>query len=496
MKTASGRYALVLGLLGLVIVLSMPVSPVVHAAPNYIGCSVPALIGAINAANATAAPDTIELFWGCTYTLTAVDNDNASTGGANGLPVITNDLTINGNHATIERDKNAAAFRILYSQAALQLNDITIRGGSVAGAHENGGGVDAQKTLIVNDSRFEENSATWSGGGVQAAGLNETPHVFTNVTFAGNSAAIGGGVFNGSDSLVTYSGVTFMKNNASMGAGMFSDWHAVTTLGNVTLSNNTGNAIEAQQTAVVNLNNVTIAYQSGYGINIWGPATINLKNTILANNAGGNCSTAMTNGGSNLDSDGSCGVGAATDPKLRATGLNDYGGPTLTIGLAAGSPAIDAGSDTVCNTSPVNKQDQRLVKRPQGGHCDIGAFEAGADLSIQKDATQKNKKLTFSLKVENHGATYAANTVVTDVLAGSLTFTSAKTTQGACSYDSKQRQVRCDLGSVSAGSVIVVTIKTKIAAGTTSVLNQAKVSAKTFDLSNSNNTATVNVKIQ
>lgn len=496
MRTQIGRSIFVVGLLGLLIALSVSAAPAVTVAPNYIGCSVPALISAINAANATAAPDTLELFWGCTYTLTAVDNDDASTGGANGLPVITNELTFNGNHATIERDKTAPAFRIIYSKAPLQLNDITIRGGSVAGGNENGGGVNSEKPLIVTNSVFEANTATWSGGGVQAVGGNAASHEFTNVTFVGNSAAIGGGVFNGSDSLVTYSGVTFYKNSASMGAGMFSDWDAVTTLGNVTLANNDGNAIETQETATVNSNNVTIAHNSGYGIDIWGPATINLKNTILANNGGGNCAGTMVNGGNNLDSDGTCGVGAATDPKLRATGLNDYGGPTLTIALATGSPAIDAGNDAVCNAAPVNKQDQRLVKRPQGMHCDIGAFEAGADLSIQKAATQNKKILTFKLTVENHGATYAENTVVTDKLVNALDFVSAKTTQGTCSYDATKRQVRCDLGSVSAGSVIVVTIKTKVANGTTNVRNQAKVSAKTYDLNPGNNTSAVNAKIQ
>lgn len=60
--------------------------------------------------------------------------------------------------------------------------------------------------------------------------------------------------------------------------------------------------------------------------------------------------------------------------------LGDYGGPTQTVPLLAGSPAIDHGDDATCaNTSgiaPVAGKDQRGVTRPQGPHCDIGAFEA------------------------------------------------------------------------------------------------------------------------
>ena len=40
------------------------------------------------------------------------------------------------------------------------------------------------------------------------------------------------------------------------------------------------------------------------------------------------------------------------------------------MALLAGSPAIDAGGDANCPAT-----DQRGVTRPQGSHCDIGAYE-------------------------------------------------------------------------------------------------------------------------
>jgi hypothetical protein len=39
------------------------------------------------------------------------------------------------------------------------------------------------------------------------------------------------------------------------------------------------------------------------------------------------------------------------------------------------SPALDAGDDAICTSPPVNGVDQRGVSRPQGPHCDIGAYE-------------------------------------------------------------------------------------------------------------------------
>ena len=56
------------------------------------------------------------------------------------------------------------------------------------------------------------------------------------------------------------------------------------------------------------------------------------------------------------------------DPKLGT--LGNYGGSTQTIPLQAGSSAIDMGNNATCAAT-----DQRGITRPQGLHCDIGAFE-------------------------------------------------------------------------------------------------------------------------
>ena len=60
-------------------------------------------------------------------------------------------------------------------------------------------------------------------------------------------------------------------------------------------------------------------------------------------------------------------------PKLGP--LQDNGGPTFTMALLAGSPALNAGDDALL-ASPFNlSTDQRGLPRPFGPHVDIGAFE-------------------------------------------------------------------------------------------------------------------------
>ena len=110
-----------------------------------------------------------------------------------------------------------------------------------------------------------------------------------------------------------------------------------------------------------------------------------LINTILANNSDGNGFGLLTDLGHNLSSDGSCnftGPGSlnSTDPVLGP--LGDYGGPTPTIPLLAGSPAIDGGDNA---NYPLT--DQRGHARPYGSAPDIGAFESSPPYIIRGSIT-------------------------------------------------------------------------------------------------------------
>jgi hypothetical protein len=72
----------------------------------------------------------------------------------------------------------------------------------------------------------------------------------------------------------------------------------------------------------------------------------------------------------------------STNPKLGTLGY--HGGPTQTIPLREGIPAIDAGNPNGCTDGKGNllKTDQRGYPRPDKedvGGCDIGAYEKQSD---------------------------------------------------------------------------------------------------------------------
>ena len=96
-------------------------------------------------------------------------------------------------------------------------------------------------------------------------------------------------------------------------------------------------------------------------------------NVVYTTNASAVANTygTFTDAGYNLSSDNTPTLSGTshnvTDPKLGS--LADNGGPTRTMLLLAGSPAINAGGDT-CLAA-----DQRGFARPSGAHCDIGAVE-------------------------------------------------------------------------------------------------------------------------
>jgi hypothetical protein len=130
---------------------------------------------------------------------------------------------------------------------------------------------------------------------------------------------------------------------------------------------------------------------------------ITIENSLIANSVNGSdCGSGrgtLTLSGMVLIEDGSCmGLhrlsGILTgDPRLGP--LLDNGGATPTHALRADSPAIDLPVNGRCR-----RDDRRGVTRPQGEHCDVGAFEritivppAVADLIALFDESARNQAL-------------------------------------------------------------------------------------------------------
>ncbi|MFZ5912434.1 MAG: choice-of-anchor Q domain-containing protein [Chloroflexota bacterium] len=205
-------------------------------------------------------------------------------------------------------------------------------------------------TLVVSNSVFSNNAATYHAGGI----FNSGTATIVNSAFSGNTSTYGGGISN--RGTVTIANSAFSDNASTYGGGIYNEVGSTTTIMNSTFSVNMA---------------------SSHGSGIYNAGTLNYANTIIANSAsGGDCynSGAIGVNTNNLVEDGSCAAGSSGDPLLDA--LADNGGPTQTMALLPGSPAIDAGDDATCADAPVDGLDQRGVARPQGPHCDIGAYEA------------------------------------------------------------------------------------------------------------------------
>ncbi|MGW5366445.1 hypothetical protein [Actinopolymorpha pittospori] len=131
-------------------------------------CDADELIAALVRANADNGAR-LELARDCTYTLTAFQDGN-------GLPVITQRVSIDGNGATIVRAANAEPFRIFNVGVGgnLKLDDVTLKGGD---ARTDGGGgallVQEGGRATVEDSTLKLNRSDSDGGAVSNFGITK-----------------------------------------------------------------------------------------------------------------------------------------------------------------------------------------------------------------------------------------------------------------------------------------------------------------------------------
>ncbi|MBK9208823.1 MAG: S-layer homology domain-containing protein [Anaerolineales bacterium] len=337
---------------------------------------------AINAANTISGTDTI------TFDAALVTDPITLSSQ---LPPVTTAIVITGNGAanTIIQANgaaNTATYRVFeVSSGNLTLDSLTIRHGRCNGScpalYQNvGGGILNNGTLTVTNSTLSGNSSTLGGGGISNYGTLTV----TNSTLSGNSATsgggIGGGILNGGTLTVTNS--TLSGNSSAFdGGGITNGFDGTLMVTNSTLSGNsatqTAGGISNYGTRLTVTNSTLSGNSAPNGGGIYNQGPLNFANTIIANSTTGvdciNSGGAIGTNTNNLVEDGSCFPTQSGDPALGP--LADNGGPTKTFALLTGSPAIDAGDDTTCTATPVNNQSQNGLTRPQGVHCDIGAYE-------------------------------------------------------------------------------------------------------------------------
>jgi predicted outer membrane repeat protein len=249
------------------------------------------------------------------------------------------------------------------------VSSVVMRGNTATG---NGGAISNSGALTVRDSTIAGNTATGAGGGgVSATGTTLT---IERSTITGNTAAmsVGGGVYHnvGSSNPLTITDSTIAGNSSSMsGGGFYYD-----TVARVT------NSIVADNTAPsrpdVDGFNMTSDVQASYS---------------LIEQPGG---APITLVGPNL---------TGVDPKLGP--LADNGGPTPTLALLKGSPALDKGLSGATG-------DQRGATRPHnlkkishaagGNSADIGAYELVlcGGVTVNRVGTAGKDKLTGTKRAD------------------------------------------------------------------------------------------------
>ena len=244
---------------------------------------------------------------------------------------------------------------------------------------------------------FDQNTAVYHGGGIYTSRNNLE---LTNITFSNNKAGIGGGM-NNYQSDPSLTNITFIENEAQNQGGAMANHDSSPILTNVTFSGNkaTGTNGSGYGSGMYNddsrprLTNVTFTLNQAIinggamyntGDPIQGSKPV-ITNAIIWGNIGGQIvdespsSTTVTY--SVIDDESySDPTNIFTNPLLGL--LADNGGLTLTHALLAGSPAIDTGNSdlAICPTT-----DQRGYTRPIGAGCDIGAYEYGYTLTVQKE---------------------------------------------------------------------------------------------------------------
>jgi hypothetical protein len=225
------------------------------------------------------------------------------------------------------------------------------------------------ESTVIDSSTFDGNTANDPKGGLGGAIYHHTdtpgmmPLTLTNSTISNNKAGWGGGGMFWYGSPVTMINVTVAGNQAlnSLCGGIAANGVSG-TIASSTIANNQANDA------------------ASFGGALVGGGSLTIQDTILSGNTAGNewnpvsCTDTAAGGAHDLQyppkeasgqADKPCVTGVTmADPLLGP--LQDNGGPTQTMALMPGSPAIGAGSGC-----PMT--DQR--GQPRTGACDIGAYQ-------------------------------------------------------------------------------------------------------------------------
>lgn len=232
-------------------------------------------------------------------------------------------------------------------------------------------GIENYASIAIIDSTISGNSNFRSGGGIDNSG--GVVRLFRS-TVSGNSSSIDGGAIDNNYGLLELVNSTVTGNFAQGNGGAVNNGY----YGRIVLINSTiaGNSAANNSGGINN-------FDDQYGTRL----SLSLSNSIVAGNAApvspdirGNVNT----NGFNILGD-TAGASGFRDTDIVGVDINqvldnlsDNGGPTLTLALVPGSPAINGGNNA--DVPPGVTTDQRGFDRIVDGTVDIGAFEVQSPL--------------------------------------------------------------------------------------------------------------------
>jgi HYR domain len=404
-----------------------------------------------------------------------VDQDGQTNGGfggnAQGGGVWVGGGTVSINNSTFE------------STLAKGGNSGTGGNGAEPAGGADGGGLYSLGNVTVSNSTFHLSGASGGNGGNAFGSTCLGAHnagdgggarggailadggslIVNTATFANNFAAGGnggnGGQIGGGCGMHGAGGFALGAAIANTNAATVNMKHGTLSLNNAQAGNTGINEGGASKPARL------VAEGTGGGIRV-GPASVTLENTIIAGNTaangtgdttgaptpGPNVDGAVTSNGHNLlgiatEATGFTGAGDQTGANPMLAALADNGGPTQTMALSVGSPAIDAGVAAGATFDQRGKSrtfdDPGVANAATSDGTDIGAFElqpvcsltCPTDVSVANDTDQCGAVVNYTAP---SGA--ACGTVTCDHPSGSFfpvgdtTVTCTSSTGPTCSF--------------------------------------------------------------
>ena len=195
----------------------------------------------------------------------------------------------------------------------------------------------------------------------------------------------------------------------------------------------------------------------------------------------------------------------ATIPPVGGTGTISCNIATLAPNAMANFPVVvkvnsgTAPGASISNTAAINVPCSAVTDpncaNNSASTSVIVASPTQADVAIVKTASpepvDQNTNITYTLQVTNNGPAVAQGVTVNDPLPAQVGFTSVSTTQGTCTYTVATTTINCNLGSLSVGGLVLITINANATTFSSATLstNTATVSATTGDPNLTNNTS-------